>query len=216
MSNALNPSIARLDMPARFRKLPVDRRGYPVPKFVEWINGVPDFRCVDGRWMLACVKQSLCWLCGEKLGRHMAFVIGPMCAVNRVSSEPPSHLECAQFAVRACPFLVQPKRRRNEEGLPEEAVDAAGIPLDRNPGCALIWVTRSYKPFNANGGTLFRIGEPERTEWYAHGRKATHDEIMASIDSGLPLLRREAEKDGPEAVEELERLVKVGLALVPA
>jgi hypothetical protein len=69
-------------MPARFARLPVDERGYPVPKFVERIDGKPDFRCVDGRWLTKTVQQKPCWLCGEKLGRHFAFVVGPMCAIQ--------------------------------------------------------------------------------------------------------------------------------------
>jgi hypothetical protein len=42
-------------MPARFARLPADERGYPVPKFVEWIDGKPDFRCVDSRWLTKTV-----------------------------------------------------------------------------------------------------------------------------------------------------------------
>ena len=67
-----------------------DERGYPVPKFVEWIDGKPDFRCVDGRWLTKTVQQKLCWLCGEKFGRHIAFVIGPMCAINFALFRPPA------------------------------------------------------------------------------------------------------------------------------
>jgi len=212
-----NPAIQRLDMPARFLKLPVDERGYPVPKFVEWIKGKPDFRCVDGRWLYRCVNANLCWLCGEKLGRYMAFVLGPMCAINRINSEPPSHIECARFAAKACPFLTQPKRRRNGQDLPAEGVPAAGIPLDRNPGMALVWVTQRYTVKRVNtGGVLFSLGEPTKLEWYCRGQPATRDEIMASIDSGLPLLRAEADKDGPEAIAELDQMITRGLALVPA
>src|SRR5215467_7036859 len=108
-----NPAITKLKMPLRFHKLPISENGFPVPKFVSFIDGKPDFRVVDGRYVLEAIKRRLCWLCGETLGRYMSFVIGPMCAVNRVSSEPPSHFECAQFAVQACPFLTQPRRPRN-------------------------------------------------------------------------------------------------------
>lgn len=219
-----NVAMNRLEMPARFRRLPVDHRGYPVPKFVDWIDGKADFRVVDGRWMGKAVTQKLCWLCGEKLGRHLAFVIGPMCAVNRVNSEPPSHLECARFAVKACPFMTQPKRARNLHDLPAETKQAAGIPLDRNPGVMLIWVTDTYKPFRAlqsvepgtPGGILFRLGNPTKLEWYTQGRKATRDEILASINSGLPLLRKIAEDEGRDAILEFEEQVKRGMALVPA
>jgi len=211
-----NIAIQRLKLPPRMQKLPVDDRGYPVPKFVQWIDGKPDFRVVNRSFMANAVRIKLCWLCGEPLGRFQAFVIGPMCSINRVSSEPPSHLECARFAVQACPFLTQPNRKRNEDGLPEEAEQPAGIMIPRNPGVSMIWVTESYTPFKAHGGALFRIGEPTSVEWWAHGREATRQEVIDSIASGLPLLVDVAAKEGPDAIDALNREIRRGLALVPA
>jgi hypothetical protein len=39
---------------------------------------------------------------------------------------------------------------------------------------------------------------------------------MASIDSGLPLLREMAEKDGRRALQELDKLLATAMTLVPA
>jgi hypothetical protein len=211
-----NVAIQRLTIPPRMRKLPVDARGYPVPKFVQWIDGQPDFRVVNRSFMANAVRIKLCWLCGEALGRYQAFTIGPMCAINKVSSEPPSHLDCARFAAQACPFLTQPNRKRNGQDLPEEAESAPGIAIPRNPGVTLIWVTESYTPFKIQGGTLFRIGEPTSVEWWSHGRTATRDEILASISSGLPILVNAARLEGPDALDALQRQITRGLALVPA
>ena len=33
-------------LPRRFLGLPIDDRGYPVPWFVHWVDGKPDFRLV--------------------------------------------------------------------------------------------------------------------------------------------------------------------------
>lgn len=203
-------------LPDRFKKLPLDPRGFPVPKFVAEVNGQWDFRVIKPGWVVECYRKRLCWLCGEPLGKWMAFVIGPMCAVNRVNSEPPSHYGCARFAATACPFLTQPKRRRNEHDLPEDYLEAPGIGLKRNPGVACIWVTDTYKPFRVENGTLFSLGVPWRVEWYARGRPATRAEVLASIESGYPLLLAEAEKDGVEAVMALEIYRREAMALLPA
>ena len=213
---ALNAALPPL--PDRFKKLPVDKRGYPVPKFVFWVDdATPDFRVVRPDWVGRCYRERLCWLCGEKLGKFMAFVIGPMCAINRVTSEPPSHLECAEFAAKACPFLAFPNRKRDEhKPLPEEARNPAGIFLRRNPGAVCIWVAETYKPFRAGNGTLFRIGEPSAVHWYAHGRKATRAEVGASIESGLPALWELAEQQSPDAVRELVKQMDAAQALLPA
>jgi hypothetical protein len=219
-----NPAVIKADMPARFRKLPVDHRGYPVPRFVQWVDGKADFRCIDTAWLIKAVSEDRCWLCGDKLGVHKAFVIGPMCAINRVTAEPPSHLECAQFAVRACPFMLNPQRKRNLENLPEGTEPAPGIPIDRNPGVMLIWVTKSYKVFRPKsapefgkpGGVLFSVGEPTMLKWYCRGRAATREEVIDSMESGLPRLRQLAEEEGPEAVAAFHKVLDRGMALVPA
>ena len=55
-------------LPDRMKALPVDKRGYPVPKFVEWIDGEPDFRVVSPSHMARCFRHHRCWICGEPLG----------------------------------------------------------------------------------------------------------------------------------------------------
>jgi hypothetical protein len=211
----LNERIRKLVMPDRFRHLPLNGQGFPVPYFVPYYDGKPEFRGFDPDKMRTCVRHQRCWLCGEPLGKFMVFVIGPMCAINRTSAEPPSHYDCARYAAEACPFLSQPKMRRNEKDMPDH-LEPAGTMLRRNPGVTLLWVTRHYKPFKADGGVLFTVGDPQRVEFYAEGRRAKHAEIMASIDSGMPILREMAERDGPDAVAELQQRYDKAMELVPA
>lgn len=214
-------------MPPRIAKLPRDHRGFPVPWFVTWFKdgnvcatgqGVPDFRVADAAKIAVAHRAHRCWVCGEGLGRHLAFVIGPMCAINRVSSEPPSHHDCALFSAQACPFMTRPRMRRNEKDLPDHR-DAAGFMIMRNPGVVCVWITHSYKPFRAHDGgqgTLFRIGAPTSVLWFAEGKAATHDEVMASIDSGYPQLLEIATAEGADALAELAKLRAATMALVPA
>lgn len=209
-------------LPSRMQALNIDHRGYPVPWFVAWIDGKPDFRVMDGAKIPVAVKQRRCWLCGETLGKFMTFCLGPMCAINRTISEPPSHLDCMEFSVKACPFLSMPKAKRRESNLPEESREAAGVGLKRNPGAVLLWTTRSYRIFRAgtdggsNDGILFRVGDPVKVAWYAEGREATRAEVMASIDSGLPQLQAIAQQQGPEAVKALTAYVSRAMPLLPA
>jgi hypothetical protein len=207
-------------MPSRMLKLRVDEKGYPVPRFVQDVNGKPDFRVVNTTWLTLAIRHKLCWLCGEPLGRFMTMVLGPMCTINRVTSEPPSHLECAQFAVQACPFMTQPNRTRDPHGLPEDKVDPGGVMIERNPGVTALWTTESYRVFKAgagnNKGLLIEIGEPTSIEWWARGRAATREEVLHSINTGLPALVDIAKKQGPEALAELATSIKDGFALVPA
>jgi hypothetical protein len=228
--NDLHPALPEL--PRNMRHLPVDHRGYPVPFFVQWFhadgkaaattpspeNGdYPDFRVTDARKMAMAHKFKLCWVCGGQLGVHLAFVIGPMCAVNRTSGEPPAHRECAIFSATACPFLSKPAVYRRENDLPDDPTmykHPGG--LDRNPGVAMVWMTRSYRVHKDEDGVLFRIGEPDEVLFFCEGRPATRAEVMHSIDTGLPALREVAALQGNEALTQLADMYAEAIALVPA
>jgi len=204
-------------------RLRLDARGYPVPWFVPWRDadgnecspgeGSPDFRHVTSGRMYTAVSVGLCWICGERLGSFKSFVIGPMCAINRVTSEPPSHRDCADYAARVCPFLTRPKM-----GRVADVGEVAGFMNPRNPGVALVWTTREFRLFRANAGghgILFDVGYPEHLRWYAEGRPATRQEVIDSIEGGYPSLRALAEQDGPLAVLDLEAKKVAALALLP-
>lgn len=207
-----------IPIPGRMTVLPLDKHGRPVPWFVAWIDGVPDFRIIGPGKIVQAVKERRCWVCGGPLGVYKAFLLGPMCAVNRNTAEPPCHLDCAVYSAKACPFLTTPHMRRRETGKPAEASNPAGIMIERNPGVALVWVTKTFRiwPEPDRRSALFEPGDPTRTLWFTQGREATHAEVMASIDSGLPLLREMAVEQGPEAEAHLDRQLAAALRHVPA
>lgn len=211
-------------MPPRIAKLPLSDRGYPVPWFVAWLdedekavergNGSPDFRVLHPRAATEAWNNKTCWVCGEAMGSYKSFVSGPMCAVNRTSAEPPSHRECAIWSAIACPFLTRPHARRREANLPKHE-EAPGIMLRRNPGVAMVWTTKrpGLKP-DPRGGMLFDLGKPDSVLWFAEGREATRDEVIESIESGLPALR--ALVVSPGDARALDRLTAKVMKLVPA
>lgn len=204
--STLRPELPPL--PPKMKHLPIDARGFPVPRFVTVFDGVPDHRVADPRAMKACIEQNRCWICGGPMGRFKAFVIGPMCSITGTVSEPPSHLECATYAATACPFLSKPHMHRRDAGLPDVPLHAAaGNPIMRNPGAVGVWVTTEHKVFRSNhgnAGALFDIGSAHSVDWFAHGRPATRAEVEEAITSGLPLIRAEAAKDGPKVLQQLE------------
>lgn len=181
----LRPELPPL--PPRMRGLPIDERGYPVPYFVAIIDGRPDHRVADAAKRTLCMRFRRCWLCGGPLGVFEAFVVGPMCIVNRVSSEPASHRECAEYAIKACPFLMRPKAHRREAGMPEDR-SHAGFMIERNPGVTALWMTKGTRFFKSGNGVLVDIGEPTEVLWFCEGRGATRAEVLESIETGMPAL----------------------------
>lgn len=210
--------LESIPMPDRIKALPRDsERGYPIPFFVAQIDGKADFRIADNDKRIRCVKERLCWICGERLGRYLVFVVGPMCSINRISAEPPMHRDCAEYSVRVCPFLLNPNQKRNPKKVDAELLDETpGIMIARNPGCMVVWITTNYSLVrDYHGGQLFGLGNPTKLCWIAEGRNATRAEVLESIESGLPILREMAEKDGPPAIEALERQLANAIQLIP-
>lgn len=224
--------LALGDMPASVGRLPIDARGYPVPFFVDWLpDGTPEFRAMDPEKVKRCVREKLCWVCGEPLHRSrlgfkstLGFVIGPMCAVNRISSEPPSHVECAEWSARNCPFLARPHMRRREDDEINASMSERqerGIPILRNPGVALVWKTDGFDIVPQPRGALFRVHAPTAPlTWWAEGRPATRAEILHSIETGLPLLKDAVNLERPEdrgaALAAIETAVAAAMKLLPA
>lgn len=194
-------------LPRHMQHLPVDpQRGYVVPWFVDWIDGKPEFRAMNRQKYFRAIRERLCWVCGEKIGSHYAFVVGPMCGINRISSEPPSHIDCARWSARNCPFLSNPSMVRREDGLLDNnklREASPGICIARNPGVALVWITREYEVISdGRGGVLIQMGKPTGVEWYCRGRAATREEVEESIDNGIGALEAVArtEAGGIEAL----------------
>ena len=193
------------EMPPGIAALDVDARGWPVPWFVSWTLEAcgPDFRVVTRDKVVTALRFRLCWCCGRKIGAESVFVVGPMCGVNRISSEPPSCGECAAWAVTACPFLLNPNMRRMSS---QDGDREVGVMVKRNPGVTLLWETRDWEPFQVDGGgILIDLGDPTNVAWIREGRNATRAEVDDSIAGGIGQLRELAAEDGPEALAELAR-----------
>jgi hypothetical protein len=203
------------DAPFNIQALPVDKRGYPVPWFAEWIGGEPEFRVVDPRKIAYATQQRLCFICGRTLGRIKAFVIGPMCTINRISSEPPTHYECALFAVKACPFLSQPLARRNELNLPDRMAPP-GMMAQHNPGVVAVWATLHFKvELEGAAKGLFTMGKPERVLWFTEGRPAQRREADRALAAGAARLNALIEPGDHEGYFQLGRDTAEALKHLP-
>jgi len=183
----MHTQASRIPVPHHMAALPRDARGYPVPWFCALVDGRPDFRIGDARRVEQAVLGSRCWICGGGLGRFRSFLIGPMGAMNRIHSEPPSHRDCARYAVRVCPFLALPKAHRREAQRPEKAVKPDGLD-PANPGVVIEWVTSTARVFEGPNSLLFELGEPEHVSWFKEGRSATREEAEMAVKEGVEKL----------------------------
>lgn len=110
--------MTNFDIPDIMKSLPVDDRGYPIPYFVQYVNGVPDFRYQDTKKKQACRLYNKCSICGKQLTKKSFwFIAGPKGLENRVSSDEAMHEQCARFSLRYCPHLHYEKSTRRDGGI---------------------------------------------------------------------------------------------------
>lgn len=210
----LNPFT---DLLERIANLPRDGRGFPVPWFVAWFDGRPDFRVVHTPRYGQAWNGELCWVCGQKLGAFRAWVMGPVSLLEGATPEPPCHLECGQFAARSCPHLANPQMRRKPKNLPARA-PTAGVPVMERSGVTAIWITkgRGAQPFRAPHGVMFKLDPPSGVEWYVTGRLAARDEAQSGLFAALQFLREAAVEGGRALQLDLERRAAAAERWLPA
>lgn len=115
----MNPDFK---IPKLMAHLPVDGRGYPIPYFVPFVNGKPDFRYQDPKKRSACLLYKKCAICGNRLfAADFWFICGPQGLKNEVHSDAPMHEACAEFSINVCPHLLFHKAERRS------------VDLDNNP-----------------------------------------------------------------------------------
>jgi hypothetical protein len=79
--------------------------------------------------------------------------------------------------------------RRVDEQMHNDSPSVGGFAIRRNPGVTMLWTCTDYSVYDdGQGGKLIQMGEPSKVEWYACGKPATREQVVSSIESGLPAL----------------------------
>jgi len=184
----MNSLIQTTSAPPEIARLPVDTRGYPVPWFVAYFNGKPDFRIPDPAKVLKAMQQQRCYICGGPLSTRKTFVFGPASVIQYIAGEPPSHMNCAVYAVQVCPWLALPKARRREANMPDlsqlpVAVSDGTYMIQSNPGISALTTVKRYAiGSNADGSLLLHFDKVENVAWYRERRLATRAEVMSALE----------------------------------
>jgi hypothetical protein len=164
-----------IPIPARLASRPRDARGYPIPAnvLIDEATGKPDFRITDiHKWTRACARKN-CALCGEALGRHMAFIGGPLSFDNRYFTDLPMHRECAEYALQVCPYLAVPNFKYSESfSAPEGfSVNVSDEVSSARPAKFALAITKTYQAMRTPDGTyVVRAAPWEQVSWWQDGQ----------------------------------------------
>ena len=191
-------------MPERIARLDRDPRGYPIPWFVHRpAEGSIDFRVMDPARLHQAIREHRCWVCGDRLGKTIAFVGGPLSAAQRLYADPPMHVNCAEFSVKVCPFLAIPTAQRREANKPAH-VEMAGEQVVENPEVIGVLITTGYTKL-PNGVLL--ANEPRDIYWFHQGRSASRSEVQQAIGAAADRDEVKRHRSGDEIVRRLMTLL---------
>jgi hypothetical protein len=187
-------------IPERMSLLPRDKRGLPIPFIVlRDATNTPHFTINDQTKVYRCVVNKLCGICGKPFetfhdsrGRPnprpqnagMTFVGGPMSALHKHGAyiDPPMHHECAEFALRVCPYIAAKHYdTRIDDRLAKKAELVEGQVILKDPMMIpdrpeyFVAVTCSdYTVVNRQG--YMKPANMIRLSWWKHGERVPFSE----------------------------------------
>lgn len=153
----------KIEVPGHMAMLKRDAEGHLIPYYIAVVDCVPDYTKADKRKLDGCVARGACWLCGEKLGRHKAFLLSPIATVNRTAVQPPCHRDCAEYAAQAMPRVLR-------------------------EGVTAVWVVANFRSYTSRDQLLFSVGHPESASWWKGGRPCSREDILNELARDLPAL----------------------------
>jgi hypothetical protein len=128
----------QFQIPKFLSHLKTDERGYPIPYFVAYLKGKPDFRLLDETKREICIHKKMCSVCGKKLvDRYFYFISGEKGKMNCISTDAAMHKECAEYSLEVCPHLLYEKAGRRNAGIEFVAVPDFAI-MDKPEAMYLI------------------------------------------------------------------------------
>lgn len=178
--------LEAIEVPRRMRTLAKDARGYPVP-FLVMVDksGTPQFTINDHAKVHDCISKHLCAICGKRFDRNammhreMWFVGGSRCFLHERGAflDPPLHLECAEYALRVCPFLAASRYMRRVDAkkldpnnLPDGmAIVQEGFAMPRLPEIFGLGMTHRYRVISQGSSPVFVVDDWRYLEWWRAG-----------------------------------------------
>lgn len=196
------PDVSSIPIPERLARRPRDSRGYPIPASVQIdAQGKPDFRVTDVRQWQSLVSRRCCALCAEPLGRHLAFVGGPLSHKSRFFTDAAMHKECAEYALKVCPFLAAPRFKfANPEHLrvaEGQELVINGLASDTRPERFFLGITRGFQVVSVSGEIVLQAEPWESTTWWRQGEPMAQDEAPSTMTEPVPSADRSVSDERP-------------------
>lgn len=130
---------------------------------IDETTGKADFRVLDMRRQILCIRNRQCGICGQLLGKFVAFIGGPQSGESHVFTDPGMHRQCAEFAASVCPFISRETAMyRDVNDTDRETLKRLGILVedleyvsdDREDPRMFIYITKEYTPVRVTNASV--------------------------------------------------------------
>ena len=187
-------------MPPRIARLPKDKRGYPIPwNALRGVDDTPFFTVNDQGKHMHALREKLCPICGEKLGKWMWFVGGIQSAFDPHGAyyDLPGHHECESFALAVCPYLSAPNYLKridvaDPSKVPEDVALFNITMIPERPAIFVSVASNGLDIVALNNDSLTPVIRPRKPylgiEYWLHGKEISEKEA-------LPILRKKLGAD---------------------
>lgn len=163
------------EIPDFLSHLPIER-GLPIP----FVNQHPDdeweylqgegvesrFKMLSTIQTIVAGQNNLCGICGRTHDYWKWFFGGDKAHENRSHTDSPMHWRCLEFAMTTCPYIVFPKRDRDED-LDKPEWTPSGFMADKPD----LWVagrTRGYELLFVRGEPVYRARPWAESKYYRY------------------------------------------------
>ena len=197
MSLIINP---KTQQPKRVQKLP-EHQGLKIPYSVAIDEGgKPNYNLTDAEKYITCIRENKCFICGQTLGKHKAFMLPPLAVLRLQHNIPPSHRDCAIWSAETLPSTLNNKPMllsANDQKQPEQKT-----------GLIMIAVTTKaiYTATNNSPEWSFTNKESEilinEAHWYLDGKQVNYDEVQSHLNKALGVITAEINQSDSEVKKE--------------
>lgn len=111
------------------------------------------------------------------MGRHVAFIGGPLCYLNRYFLDGPMHRDCALFAVQVCPHIILSKAQyREADRQVPDGMTLVDHQLGDKPDRFMVGMTTKYEILEHQGSPLYRAAPWDEVSWWRDGAEIREEE----------------------------------------
>lgn len=179
--------MSDIPIPARMQRLARDSRGLPIPAgvFID-STGTPHFTVNDEATRQRHLAEDRCSICGSKLIGGRWFVGGARAAFHDHGTyfDPPSHDECAHYALLVCPWLAARHYRRVDERKRASRVSGGivGVDITQIPDRPPVFVAVLARQSVLDPPYVKPLRPYMRIEYWRYGTQLDEAEGRAIVD----------------------------------